>query len=445
MVMPKYKKAMRTFEAMRKYLKSKGGRSLEIVVIMLVVMFFFSFVLSVMSTLFPSGTGFKDIRNRSGDRDHGADNADRSLLLAHGDEKAGLIDTELAAAVLKRMNKNVKSKRAGSIAWSKAKKDMPLYDRDAVQTLGGSAAVIRMDEGSSLRMGENSLIIIRKVEQDKIFGEKRSFVVVMDGELQGKFSGTEHVEVTTPSAVAKIKTMPVSGKQSEFRVRVNPDKSSTFAVMTGSAKITANGKTVELKHNQMTTVDLNKSPSLPISIPQPVILVNPERRELFYYRDLPPSILFTWKDKKNADGYRFMIARDPDFEDVVYDERLLKNKFSLGNLKNGSYYWRVSAVKDRGDGIFSDAREVVVTRDIDPPELSIGSLPQTVYEDTYTVHGSTEQGAEVFVGGNPVHISPTGSFEYELLLEHGLNVLVVEAVDSVGNVAYFSQLINSKF
>jgi hypothetical protein len=140
-----------------------------------------------------------------------------------------------------------------------------------------------------------------------------------------------------------------------------------------------------------------------------------------------------------------MIARDPDFDDVVYDERLLKNKFSLGNLKNGSYYWRVSAVKDRGDGMFSDAREVVVIRDIDPPELSIGDLPQTVYEDTFTVHGSTEQGADVFVGGTPVNISPTGSFEYELLLEHGLNVLVVEAVDSVGNVAYFSQLINSKY
>jgi mannose-6-phosphate isomerase-like protein (cupin superfamily) len=397
-----------------------------------------------MNTIFPSGTGLRDIGNRKGSLEHGADNADRSLLLAHGDEKAGLIDTE-SVAVLTSMNKKVKSKRAGSIAWSKAKKGMPLYDQDAVQTLGGSTAVIRMDEGNSLRMGNNSLIIIRKVEEDKIFGEKRSFVVVMDGELKGKFSGNEYVEVTTPSAVAKIKNIEGSGKQSEFRIRVNPDKSSTFAVIKGSAKITAKGKTVELKHNQMTTVDLKKSPSMPISLPQPVKLVKPEGGELFYYRDLPPSILFTWNDKKNVDGYHFMIARDSNFEDVVYDERLLENKFSLGNLKNGSYYWRVSAVKNRGDGIFSDAREIQVARDIDPPELNIVSLPQTVYEDRFTVQGSTEQGVDLYVGGAPVHISPTGSFEYELLLEHGLNVFVVEAVDSVGNVAYFSQLINSKF
>ena len=89
--------------------------------------------------------------------------------------------------------------------------------------------------------------------------------------------------------------------------------------------------------------------------------------------------------------------------------------------------------------------EVLVTRDIDPPEINIVKLPQTVHEDRFTIHGSTEQGADVYVGGAPVNISPTGSFEYELLLQNGINVLVVEAVDRSGNVAYFSQLINGKF
>jgi mannose-6-phosphate isomerase-like protein (cupin superfamily) len=339
----------------------------------------------------------------------------------------------------------VKSKRAGSIAWSEAKTGMSLYDRDAVQTHEGSSAVIHMEGGNSLRMGNNSLIIVRKVEQDKIFGEKRSFVVVMDGELEGKFNDNEYIEVTTPSAVAKIKTMPTAGEQSAFRIRVNPDRSSTFAVIKGSAKVLANGQTVELKHNQMTSVVLNKPPAMPVSLPQPVRLATPQEGELFYYRDLPPQILFTWKDRKNVDGFRFMIARDARFEDILFDESLQRNKFSLGNLKNGSYYWRVSALKNRGEGIFSEAREIKVIRDMDPPDINIASLPSIVYEDTFTVHGSTEQGADVYVGGAPVDISPTGSFEYELLLEHGLNVLVVEAVDRAGNVAYFSQLINSKF
>ncbi len=435
---------MRIFNVLKKIMNSMGRRSVEVMVIMLVILFFFGFVLSVMSALFPSGTGIKDIRNLGGGSEQVTGSA-RSLLLANGDETSGLHDTEQAAAVLISMHKNVKSKRAGSIAWSQAKEGMQLYDHDAVQTLGGSTAVIRMNEGSSLRMGDKSLIIIRKVEKDMFFGEKRSFVVVMDGELQGKFSGSEYVEVTTPSAVAKIKTGGASGNASEFTIRVNADRSSTFAVLQGSAKITAKGETVELQTNQMTSVDVNEAPSIPIVLPEPVKLAYPHEGKLYYYRDLPPPIQFSWKGKKNADGYRFMIARDPDFEDVVYDEQLSNNTFSLGTLKHGTYYWRVSELKGRGEGIFSQAREVRVKQDIDPPELNIGELPRMVYNDRFTVYGSTEKDVNVFVGGAPVQISPTGSFEYELPLQPGMNVLVVEAVDIAGNIAYFSQLINSKF
>ncbi len=436
---------MSSVDNIKKYIKLKSKRSFEIIAVMLTVLLFYALVLSVMGIMFPTGTSLKDKAKQRGTGGSAVKKTDRNLLLARGENESGLMDSVSAPAFLKSMNNRVKSKRADTIVWEKAEGGMPLYDRDAVQTFGNSSAVIQMEEGNTLKMGESSLIIIRKVEKDIFFGKKRSFIVVMDGELKGKMEKAEYVEVTTPSAVARIETKGRDGKQSEFSIRVNPDKSSSIAVLNGSAQISAKGKTVELQPNQMTVVDLNSEPSQPRALPEAVQLNYPKEKEDFYYRDLPPLILFTWQKNKKADGYHFEIAHDMSFENVLYNEQVSKNNFSLGNLKKGAYYWRVSAVEGKGEGIFSSPRQIRVTQDIEPPELIIEQLPEVVNTDRFTIYGSTEQGADIFIDGAPVRISDTGTFEYEIPLEYGLNVLVVEAVDRVGNVAYFSQHVNGKF
>ena len=42
-------------------------------------------------------------------------------------------------------------------------------------------------------------------------------------------------------------------------------------------------------------------------------------------------------------------------------------------------------------------------------------------------------------------IRASGDFAYPLKLQPGINVIVVEAVNTVGNVAYRSRLVNGKF
>ena len=66
-------------------------------------------------------------------------------------------------------------------------------------------------------------------------------------------------------------------------------------------------------------------------------------------------------------------------------------------------------------------------------------------QQRYLLKGVTEPGALVFVGGAPVLTSPSGEFEWELELKHGINIVVVEAVDEAGNVAYQSSHIQGKF
>ncbi len=434
-----------------RFLRSFFARSFETVLSVLIVLAFFSAFLAVLNVLFPIGSGLKGMM---GTGDYGSDSAltkvsARDMLLTRGNVDGNFANREDVAAVLTMTRNKVRSKRAGSIAWRAAGTGMQLFDYDAVQTSRKSAAVIKFDEDSFLRMGANSLVIIKRLEQDFLFREKRSFVVVADGEFEGKFFGSKqtpvYIEVETPNAVARIRTRNVEEGPAEFKVSVNPDESSMFTVFNGTAVVEAEGEHVKVEENQRTVVGLNAVPSMPRDLPDPVRLVTPVDSKEYYYRDLPPRIIFRWKEQPGADGYRFVLAGDPFFENVIVDERLDRNSFSLGNLKGGTYFWRVSTFEGWEEGVFSKTRKVGVIRDRQPPVVTVEYPPDTVHEETYVMKGITEPGTRIFIAGSPVMTSDSGTFQYVMNFQRGVNVVVVEAMDKAGNVTYSSKLVHGKF
>ena len=52
-----------------------------------------------------------------------------------------------------------------------------------------------------------------------------------------------------------------------------------------------------------------------------------------------------WQEPLGANSYRVTVAKDADFNDVVYDEVIRYNTLNLGELeKNTRYYWKVNAI-----------------------------------------------------------------------------------------------------
>lgn len=426
-------------------------RFFETLVSVLIVLAFFSVFLTVLNVLFPVGSGLKAMMGTEGygSKSFLTEISARDLLLTRGNVAGNFVNREDVAAVITMTRNEVKSKRASSIAWRTAEAGMQLFDYDSVQTFVKSAAVIKFDEDSFLRVGASSLVIIKRLEQDFLFHEKRSFVVVADGEFEGKFFGSKqapvYIEVETPNAVARIRTRKVEEGPAEFKVSVNPDESSIFTVFNGTAVVEAQEKHVKLEENQRTFVGLDAAPSLPRDLPDPVMLVAPVDSNTYYYRDLPPKIMFRWKELPGSDGYRFIMAGDPFFENVVVDERLSRNSFTLGNLKEGTYFWRVSTFEGWEEGVFSKTRKIEVIQDRKPPILTVEYPPDTVYEDKYVMKGITEPGTRIFVAGSPVTTSDSGIFQHVMNFQRGVNVVVVEAMDKAGNVTYSSKLVNGKF
>jgi hypothetical protein len=430
-------------------LKKILRRSIEGAVAIVLVLLFFSLFLYLLNMLFPSGTSLRELIARqgtSGSLDPSGTGG-RELKLDYAESALNPEGYEDAAAELSWIRNKVKSKRAAEIAWKSAQKGNLLYDRDAVQTLSRSAAEIKFDESNTLNMGPLSLVIIKRISQNPTRRAKRSFMVLVDGELRGMLaqSGQDSVylEIDTPGA--KLRTQSGSGADPvDFKLSVNEDKSSTIAVYQGSAAISAQGKTVVVNANQSTVVGLNQAPLDPRDLPHALQLKSPAAGKRYYYRDLPPKIKFTWQAHPRATGYHFVLARDPYFREIVTDDRFSNSRFSHGNLQKGVYHWKVSAMQDTIEGFFSTNGSFQVVQDLTPPKLQVQFPPATIYQESYVLQGQTDPGAKVFVKGKRVRISRNGKFKYPLKLSPGINVIVVEAFDAVNNAAYRSQRVNRK-
>lgn len=434
----------------RRILKTLTARSAEGLVAVIIVLIFFMVLLGILNAVFPSGTSLTDMMSREGILAPAGlvEQSVRELFLSSRGEERMLSDPGELAAVLTRTRNDVKSRRANAIAWGGAREGMPLFNRDAVQTLKRATATITFDESNRLEMGENSLIIIQRLNNDTVLREKRSFMVMVEGELRGSIGEKDetsvHVEVATPSAVARIRSQQSESGKADFKISVNPDKSSTIAVYQGVAELTAQGRTVRIEANQAANVKLGEAPTGPEGLPDPPKPGRPSDASLYVYRDLPPRIHFSWTSDAGAKEYRMVIASDPDFRDIVFEDKLAKSGFVHGNLRKGDYYWRVSAIEDGLEGTYSAIRRIKVAQDRTPPALRVQFPPENVDRDFVILTGSAEPGARIFVGGRAVPTEKTGRFKSRVALREGINVVLVEAFDEVGNVTYRSQLVNRK-
>ena len=227
---------------------------------------------------------------------------------------------------------------------------------------------------------------------------------------------------------------------------VGPDDTSILTVHKGTVDLLIDGKTVGVGADQVVKIQPGKALVYLRPPPGAPGLTSPAKDETFTFRNLPPRVSFGWDKGANVRGYHFVLARDPDFQEIFHEDVLGDNQFSHGNLNQGDYYWRVSSVSSNGEGEFSRTRHFRLIQDLELPTLVVNYDTDTVADgDKFELRGRTDPDARIFVGGIPVKIDEGGQFVHNLFLKRGFNVIVVEAVDKVGNVNYFSKVVNVEF
>lgn len=420
-------------------------RCVEIVVTLFLVLVFFSLITTVLFRIFPSGITLSQIVQQGKGVAEG--------VAKGGAERGSVLDVagtrnEKAAATLSRTENEVKSKSASSLAWGPAKGGMSLFDRDAVQTFSQASAQINFDSRNYLTLGSKSLVIIKRIERDPNLNQRRTALIIVEGELQGRIASSgQHplqLEVATPSAVARVFSGKSGAPKTDFRVSVNPDQSSSIVVYRGEAEVSALGRTVKVTENSGVTVRQGQAPQAAVPLPAAPALTAPAERSVIHFRELAPRVRLAWAGKA-GETFRLQLARDAAFKEMVVDRRCSGPEFVHGNLKKGSYYWRVSSVDQWREGRFAETRRFEIVQQLSAPTLLVSFPVGTVAEDSFILSGTTAPGSKVFVGGKPASTDGAGAFSFEVAIRPGMNLVTVEAVDPVGNVSYRSHYVQGRF
>jgi hypothetical protein len=427
--------------------KKASRRFLEIVATIILVLLSFGILLFVLQFFFPTATSIRDLfeGNYVSLQKNNQKNVvwDRSSIW--GDAEEG---EENLSAILFRPRNTVKARRSGAVAWTNAAEGMQLYHQDAVQTFNQSTALVSLNSKNFLEMKENTLVILKGYKKSLSSRKKRSLLLMVDGQLKGRLAGSDDeavdVEVATPSSVTRVERDRSGKAPVDFAVAVNPDKSSSVAVYLGVAHVTAEGRTVTVKAHHGVIVRPGQAPPVPVPLPAAPAAQYPQEGSRYDYRDLPPRIRFVWDGPGGVNRYRFVLARDPGFQEVVEEEEVHATRFHHGNLEQGEYYWRVNSIAGRLEGPPSETRRIQVVQDLEAPSLRCRELPKVMKQERVTLAGETEAGTSLHVGGDPVPTDDTGKFTHEIRLRPGANVILVEAVDRAGNAAYYSQVVYRK-
>lgn len=424
-----------------KRLVTGGG---EIAISLVVVMVFFLLLLGLLSRSFPHGSGLGDLIGSSGFS--GQDDGESRLSMdIRGSEKR----RSTKVATLYSVRRRVKDRPTHSIAWSDSQQGTPLYDRHAVQTFSKSRATIAFDRNNKLELGENSLVVLRREEQEEESQVRRASLVMLGGELRGLMSDspgeTLQLDIVTASGTSQIRTLSSGGSSAEFNIALGDGDSTTLTMYDGAAEIVINGERIRLESNQAMRMDPSGFSVSSVNLPAAPVPSAPLDGEVYRFRSQPPSVQFKWDGSAESDGYHFVLAEDRKFKRVFQDFHLKETSLTHGNLDEGIYYWRVSEMKSNLEGKPSPSRKIEMIKDTEPPALQVAFPEGPVTSDRLLVKGVTEPGSVVYVANEQVVPTGTGEFEIALFLERGLNVVTVEVVDAAGNTTYESQVVNAKY
>jgi len=403
---------------------------------------FFGFLTLLIRALFPQGASLLV----DSDGQVLADTSWSGDVELSIDATGGRVDTLFAAEILK-IQRRVQHRGANTLAWNDADIGEKIMINDAVQTFARSTAVMQVNSDSHLTIGENSLIVFDQQQADPFLADSSSVLVMIDGELSGNLSGATKSRfrfgVKLPNSNVVLQPRR-PGDDVEFLITVNDDQTTTINIHKGTAQVVAADGTLKtIGEQQSITIDSSGS-GLRVSqltrAPKPTA---PSNNSTISYRNVPPQIAFTWDAVRNSDRYRILIARDQEFSDRVVDDDVVGTTFTHGALGSGTYYWTVRSRVGWSQSEQSTVRRLQVKQDIDPPNLELDSPPDTVQVGTWRLQGRTDADAIVFVDEIQVE-HDNGRIDYPIELQPGANLIVVKAIDDVGNLSYAPLLITAK-
>lgn len=234
-----------------------------------------------------------------------------------------MLDTQVRGhkGVLTFLQGQVQVKKAGEAQWSPARPNMILYEKDQMKVLSKSRAELILDNQSVMRLSENTLMIIQKLEEETTTQRETARVDLSLGRLWTRtaklFNPASRFDVRTPTAIAGV-------QGTVYQVSVTDDRSTTIQVFQGAVNVYNPFPTVRPSvPGQETRLRGPQEVPGPGEVPGPTAVSREEWTKIVLRqlqqitvtdRDIPRPTSFDMQRERQSEWVRWNEERDSDFQ-----------------------------------------------------------------------------------------------------------------------------------
>lgn len=362
---------------------------------------------------------------------------DAAIKLAGGAEKAADKALEAAGkardaaveALLSDRQGEVEGRRPRDLDWGDRPVKSVLTEEERVRTLSRSTAQITFRDESRLRLSSNSEAVIMRMRADPLERAQEAKVNLIEGDFYALLAGKSRrktFELEIPNVETQINS-------TNFWVEKDKRGSKFTNYDDATLEVASNGASVTLGRNEGTVVRSGQAPSETIGVLAKPELVSPADDGTIFNA----GAVLAWNAVPDSTGYWLEIGQDSVFQQVVDSHwGLQRNSMATAGLEIGTYYWRVAALDKFGlPGERSETWRFNIRTDTVPPYLAISEPADgAVLRGTpVMVRGTTEPDAALSFRGEALKVAPDGAFEASVVPVHGVNEIVISAVDTAGN------------
>jgi hypothetical protein len=329
--------------------------------------------------------------------------------------------------------------RANTRETLQARADTRLFPGDLVQTQEDGRARVTLADGSTLFVKPNSVVTIAENTSAENGKSTKVRVAVESGQINVR---TEQQKEGASNIVGTHLTESRIAPETVADFRVREDKTE-ISVGEGAVETsTRGGDLTTLRSGEYAAVNpqgaLTQREKL-LAAPVPLTPRNLER--VAARKGGATTVALKWqKPSTGAPGhYRVEVATSPFFVPagkLIERDQLQSTEFTVDDLRQGNYFWRVLAVAQSGQA--SDWSEpqkfVVVGEGGTGDEVSVSEVRiEYVAGQIYLVRGRTQSGNTVRCTGRETLAARDGFFQLQINAPRGAHDIQLEAADTQGN------------
>jgi hypothetical protein len=247
--------------------------------------------------------------------------------------------------------KTAERKYAGQVIWEGVDRDVPLYNYDAIRTSDQSEATLRLNDGTEIKLNENSMILLSLNKNQFDIQFNQGSIIANRGGAAGDLKKLNIKSGTTNIAIDR----------SNVKLSQNKAGDLNLSVAKGSADISTGKGAEKLGTDQALVVAKDSGDVSKFDLA--VSLVSPAADSYHLTPSEKKRVDFSWLAVKGGHAVFFELSKDESFTNIIQKKEVTGNTLS-NELAKGIYYWRIRAVqKITNKEEFSESRRFTVLWD----------------------------------------------------------------------------------